>query len=248
MIYKKRPKTSGPLNADSHSCYPCHTYIPVSYLSSGLFLLLNFHELFREANVTDDFMQIIENDCKFKLPAFWNRKLLVKGKWEAFQYCDELSFLWNNYSKNTLSTYTCKSITDKREKPWLKMSWFFFLGGGAYLIHKKSSFFPIFPSTLAYHTRVHTMHDTYFTVLAFIEIVSCQLIRLRVRFSVRKRLDDISRKTHMIDMGVDDPLLFSCIWIKKENGIRYIRKYCTQGEYPISCEINFGNMVLFDFF
>lgn len=92
------------------------------------------------------------------------------------------------------------------------------------------------------------MHDTYFTVLAFIEIVSCQLIRLRVRFSVRKSLDDITRKTNMIDRGVDDPLLFSCIWIKKENGIRYIRKYCTQGEYPISCEINFGNMVLFDFF
>lgn len=178
-------------------------------------------------------MQIIENDCKFKLPAFWNRKLLVKGKWEAFQYCDELSFLWNNYSKNTVhvSTYTCKSITDKREKPWLKMSWVFFFGGGgtlkthknssfflcflgAYLIHKKSSFFPIFPSTLAYHTRVHTMHDTYFTVLAFIEIVSCQLIRLRVRFSARKRLDDITRKTHMIDRCVDDPLLFSCICIK----------------------------------
>lgn len=143
-------------------------------------------------------------------------------------------------------THANRSLIREKNLNWKCLGFFFW--GGAYLIHKKSSFFPIFPSTLAYHTRVHTMHDTYFTVLAFIEIVSCQLIRLRVRFSVRKRLDDISRKTHMIDMGVDDPLLFSCIWIKKENGIRYIRKYCTQGEYPISCEINFGNMVLFDFF
>lgn len=36
---------------------------PISQQALGLSLLLNFHELVKVANLTDDFMQIIENEC-----------------------------------------------------------------------------------------------------------------------------------------------------------------------------------------
>lgn len=57
---QEKAKKCAPLNAERHACYQCNTYIPVSF---RFVLAVEFYELIKVANLTDDFMQIIENEC-----------------------------------------------------------------------------------------------------------------------------------------------------------------------------------------